>query len=110
MYGGLLPKDYGTRSIDAQRCANTLRPLNQVFSFRKESKTTTFTKSKPCNHVLSCLFTFVAESSPEGKSKFCIISNCCVIHFSWVFLFDRALYAIAFSVLDIGAIYLWPWV
>ena len=26
------------------------------------------------------------------------------------FSLDRALYAIAFSVLDIGVMYLWPWV
>ena len=62
MYGGRLPKDYGTRSIDARRCANTLKPLNQVFSFKKESKMTTFTESKPWNHVLSCLSMFMAKS------------------------------------------------
>ena len=31
-----------------------IKSLKQVFSFRKESKTTTPTKSKPCTHVLSC--------------------------------------------------------
>ena len=53
-YGGLLPKAYGT-DMDAQTCANTLKPLKQVFSFRKESKTTTLTKLKPFGHVLSFL-------------------------------------------------------
>ena len=51
--GGLLPKAYGT-SMDAQRCANTLKPSKQVFSFGNESKMTTLTKSKRCSHVLSC--------------------------------------------------------
>ena len=32
--------------------------------------------------------------------------NCCPFDFPWA----GALYAIAFSVLDIGVIYLWPWV
>ena len=54
VYGGLLPKAYGTRSMDAQRCANALKPLKQVFYSRKESKTTTLTKSKPYSHVLTC--------------------------------------------------------
>ena len=42
-------------------CANTLKPLKQVFSFRKESKTTTLTKSKPYSHVLSCLAMFYSK-------------------------------------------------
>ena len=44
--------------MDAQRRANTLKPLKQVFCFRKESKTTTLTKSYPCAHVLGCSATF----------------------------------------------------
>ena len=35
--------------------ANTLK---QVLSFRKESKTTKLSKSKPCSYVLSCLAMF----------------------------------------------------
>ena len=69
VYGGLLSKDYGTRSIDARRCANTLKPLNQVFSFWKESKPTTFTELKPCSHVLSCLVMVIARSLQEVLSK-----------------------------------------
>ena len=57
VYGGLLLKDYGT-SVGAQRCANSLKSLKQVFSFGNESKTTTLTKSKPCSYVLSCSATF----------------------------------------------------
>ena len=57
IYGGLLPKAYGT-NMDAQRRANTLKPLKQAFSFRNESKTTTLTKSKLCSHGLSCLAMF----------------------------------------------------
>ena len=44
--------------MDAQGRANTLKPLRQVFCFRKESKTSTLTKSNPCAHVLSCSVTF----------------------------------------------------
>ena len=44
--------------MDAQRRTNTLKPLRQVFCFRKESKTTTLTISNPCAHVLSCSATF----------------------------------------------------
>ena len=44
--------------MDAQRRANTLKPLKQVFCFRKESKTITLTKSNPCAHVSSCSATF----------------------------------------------------
>ena len=44
--------------MDAQRRANTLKPLRYVFCFRKESKTTTIAKSNPCAHVLSCSATF----------------------------------------------------
>ena len=40
---------------DAQ---NTLKPLKQVVSFRKESRTTTLTKSMPCSHVLNCIAMF----------------------------------------------------
>ena len=56
--------------LTVQRCANTLKPLRQVSSFRKESKTTTFTKSKPSGHVLSCLDMFLARSLAllEGNS------------------------------------------
>ena len=36
------------------RCANTVQPLKNMFSFGKESKTITLTKSKLCRHVLSC--------------------------------------------------------
>ena len=42
-------------------CASTLKPLKQVFSFTKESKATTFSKSKPCSHVLSCLPMFYSK-------------------------------------------------
>ena len=42
----------------------------------------------------------------EGKSKFAY-----TIDFPSVVSFlDRALYVIVFSVLDIGVMYLWPWV
>ena len=60
-------------TVQEQRCANTLKPLKQLFSFRKESKATTLTKSKPCSHVLGCLAmfnVFLARSLEEGKSKF----------------------------------------
>ena len=56
--------------MDAQRCANTLKPLKQVFSFRKESKTATLTKSKPCSYVLSCLALFTAKSLKEWQLTF----------------------------------------
>ena len=38
-----------------------------------------------------------------------LITAICFV-FPGVFLLDRALYAITFSVLDIGVTYLWPWV
>ena len=62
--------------MDAQRRANTFKPLRQVFSFRKESKTITLTKSNPCTHVLSCsakfltifyAVTFARWKDPESK-------------------------------------------
>ena len=97
MYGVLFPKDYGT-SMDVQRCANTLK---QLFSFRKELKTAMLTKSMPFNHVLSCLAKF---------NDLCTLITAAFYDFPWAFLLDRALCAITFSVLDIGVIYLWPWV
>ena len=42
-------------------CANTLKPLKQVFSFTKESNTTTLTKLKPYTHVLSCSAMFTDD-------------------------------------------------
>ena len=60
VYGGLLPKAYGT-SMNAQRCANAFKSLKQVFSFRNESKTTTLAKPKPCSYVLSCLAMFYSK-------------------------------------------------
>ena len=88
VYGELLSKIYGTTSIDI--CAKMhkyFKPLSLLFSFRKESKTTTFTKSKPCSHVSSCLAMFMARSLQEVL----FINNCCVFHFSWFFtLLDRA--------------------
>ena len=83
--------------------ANTLKPLKQVLSSRKESKTTKLSKSKPCN-VLSCLRMVYSK-----VFDVCIFDVCITLSFRAPFL-DRALYAIAFSVLDIGVIYLWPWV
>ena len=64
------------------RCAKMrkrFKALNQVFSFRKVSKTTTFTKSKPCSHVLSCLATFNLQVLVAGILLFevCVIKNCC---------------------------------
>ena len=44
--------------MDAQRRENILKPLKQVFCFRKESKTITLTKSNPCAQFLSCSATF----------------------------------------------------
>ena len=110
VYGGLLPKAYGTRNMDAQRCANTLKLLKQAFSFRKEPKTTTLTKSKPCSHVLSCSAMFNdllwgGLCKMEGRS----LHNYYRLTVGRFFL-DRALHAIAFSALDIGVMYLWPWV
>ena len=91
VYGGLLLKAYGTR-MDAQRCANSIKSLKQVFSVRKESKTTTLTKPKLCSHVLIC--------SAVIKDLLCSLQEETLsLH-----------YAIAFSVLDIGVMYLWPWV
>ena len=46
----------------------------------------------------------------EGKSKFANLIIFVFFYFPWTFLLDRALYAITLSVLDIGVIYLWPWV
>ena len=44
----------------------------------------------------------------------CIFDVCVTLSFltfrAPFFFFDRAFYAIAFSGLDIGVIYLWPWV
>ena len=57
IYFGRLPKAYGI-SMCAQRCANTLNHLKQVFSFGNESKTTALTKSKLSGRVLSCLAMF----------------------------------------------------
>ena len=42
----------------------------------------------------------------EGKSKFAYTIDFSVGRF----FLDRALYVIVFSVLDIGVMYLWPWV
>ena len=42
----------------------------------------------------------------EGKSKFAYTIDFPVGRF----FLDRALYVIVFSVLDIGVMYLWPWV
>ena len=89
--------------MNAKRRANTLKPLRQVFSFRKESKTITLTKSNPCTHVLSCSAKFNdllchGLCMQEGKTE------------SQSFSLDRALYVIAISVLDMGVMYLWPWV
>ena len=92
--------------IDAQ----TLRPLKQLFLFTKESKTTTPTKSKPFSHILSCSAIFndlLWRSLCKKKSR--------TLHnYYWLFLgrffLNRALYAIAFSVLDTGIMYLRPWV
>ena len=79
--------------MDAQRCENTLKRLKQVFSFREASKTK---KTVQLYHSLSCLTMFTDHNYYRlsvGR-----------------FFLDRALYAIVFSVLDIGVIYLWPWV
>ena len=97
--------------MDAQRCANTLKSLKQVSSFRNESKTATLTKSKPCSHVLSCLAMFYNKVFERRDFDVSLNNNCCLFLSCAPFFFlDRALYAIAFSVLDIGVIYLWPWV
>ena len=79
--------------MDAQRCANTLEPLKQAFSFRKVLKTTTLTKSKPCSHVLSCLACFIAMYLQEANLKFALTFR------GPFFFLDRALCAIVFSVL-----------
>ena len=83
IYGGLLPKAYGTSIQDAHRCANTLQPLKQVFSFRNDSKTTTLTKSKPCSHVLSCLSKVFARSEVDVCV---IIISVVFFDFLWTFL------------------------
>ena len=68
---------------------------------------TTLTKSKPCSHVLSCLAGYVLQKRLCNKR----IRRLQINNFRRFFFFlDRALCAIAFSVLDIGVIYLWPWV
>ena len=86
------------------------KPSKQVFSFRKESSTTTLTKSKPCGHVFSCLAMFNDFLMARREVEVCISKNCGLFLLSWAFLLDRALYAITFSVLDKGVTYLWPWV
>ena len=78
MYGGRLLKTYGA-SVDAQRCAKVLKPLKQWFSFRKESKTTTLTKSKPCSHHQSYLAIFYGEVF--ARREVCIINNCRLVGF-----------------------------
>ena len=90
--------------MDAQRCANTLKSLKQVFSFRKESKTTTLNKSKP---YFSCLAIFYNKVFARRNFDVCIIIITVVLlTFRGPFFFlDRALYVIAFSVLDTGVIY-----
>ena len=94
--------------MDVQRCANTLKPLKQVFSFRKESKTTTLTESKPCSHVLSNSAMFYSKVFARREFDVCIIIITVVfLTFRVPFFFlDRALHAIEFSVLDMGVIYL----
>ena len=64
--------------MDAQRCANTLKPSKQVFSFRKESKTTVLTKSKPSCHVLSCLAMLHSKLFAKSELDVCIINNRCL--------------------------------
>ena len=85
--------------MDAQRCANTLEPLKQVFSFRKVLKTTTLTKSKPCSHVLSCLAGFYSKVFARSEFEVSLTFR------GPFFILDGALCAIVFSVLDIGVIY-----
>ena len=87
-----------------------LKPLKQVFSFRKELKTTTLTNSKPYSHVSDCSAMFNdllwrGLFKKESRS----LHNYSRLSVGRFFL-DRALYAIAFSVLDIGVMYLWSWV
>ena len=96
--------------MDAERCANTLKPLKQVFCFRKESKTTKFTISKPCSHVLSCSAMFndlLCRDHCKKESQ--SLDN---YYYFGRFFLDEALYhyAIPISFLDIGVIHLWPWV
>ena len=104
----------GYGSIDAQKCANTSNLLKQVFSFRKKTKMTTPTKSKPSSFVLSCLAMFkdllYGKVFASREVKVCITMTVVFFYFPWAFLLNRALHAITLSVLDIGAIYLWPWV
>ena len=57
---------------DARRCADTLKPLKQVFSFTNESKTTTLTKSKPYSHVLSCLAMFYSKVFARSEFDVCL--------------------------------------
>ena len=89
--------------------ANTLKPLKQLLSLRKELKTTKLSKPKPCNNVLSCLAMFYSKVFARNEFHVCITLSFLTFRAPFVVL-DRALYAIAFSVLDIGVIYLWPWV
>ena len=96
--------------MDAQRRANVLKTLRQVFRFRKVSKTTTLAKSNPCAYVLDCSATFndlLCRGLRKKESQ--SLNNYYSLSVSR-FLLDGALYAIAISVLDIGVIYLWPWV
>ena len=47
--------------------AQTLQSLQSKCFLSGNSQTTTFTKLKPCNYVLSCLARFMAKSSQERK-------------------------------------------
>ena len=87
--------------MDAQRCANTLEPLKQMFSFKEGLKTTTLTKSKPCNHLSFYVvkLCFIARSLQGANPNFALTFR------GPFFFLDRALCAIVFSVLDIGVIY-----
>ena len=56
IYGGCLPKAYGTSMVVKLR--KQFKALEQAFSFGNESNTTALTKPKPSGHVLSCLAMF----------------------------------------------------
>ena len=67
------------------------------------------TKSKPYSHRVSCLAKVNGLLWQLGL-KFASLIAVVFYNFSLAFLFDRALYVITLSVLDVGVIYLWPWV
>ena len=93
--------------MDARKCADTLKPSKQVFLSRKSQRRQRLLK---CSHVeiFSARFNDLLWRGlcvKESRS----LHNCYRLSVGR-FSLQRALYAIAFSVLDVGVMYLWPWV